>query len=99
MGKKKVQRKNNDSFLDEEVQIVTVEKDDGTVQMAFLPKWMQDAGYGANEKTFREMDAQLNLNEDFFLEEEVLSLTSSKLGRNDPCPCGSGKKYKKCCWT
>lgn len=19
------------------------------------------------------------------------------LGRNDPCPCGSGKKYKKCC--
>jgi len=23
--------------------------------------------------------------------------TSSKLGRNDPCPCGSGKKYKKCC--
>ncbi|MFN4197385.1 MAG: SEC-C metal-binding domain-containing protein, partial [Caldimicrobium sp.] len=21
-----------------------------------------------------------------------------KVGRNDPCPCGSGKKYKKCCW-
>jgi hypothetical protein len=21
----------------------------------------------------------------------------SPLGRNDPCPCGSGKKYKKCC--
>ena len=21
----------------------------------------------------------------------------SKAGRNDPCPCGSGKKYKKCC--
>ena len=21
----------------------------------------------------------------------------SKIGRNDPCPCGSGKKYKKCC--
>ena len=20
-----------------------------------------------------------------------------KTGRNDPCPCGSGKKYKKCC--
>jgi len=19
------------------------------------------------------------------------------VGRNDPCPCGSGKKYKKCC--
>ena len=23
--------------------------------------------------------------------------TSTKVGRNDPCPCGSGKKYKKCC--
>ncbi|MBI2842838.1 MAG: preprotein translocase subunit SecA [Armatimonadetes bacterium] len=22
---------------------------------------------------------------------------SGKIGRNDPCPCGSGKKYKKCC--
>lgn len=20
-----------------------------------------------------------------------------KIGRNDPCPCGSGQKYKKCC--
>ena len=24
-------------------------------------------------------------------------VTSKKVGRNDPCPCGSGKKYKKCC--
>lgn len=23
---------------------------------------------------------------------------SNKIGRNDPCPCGSGKKYKKCCY-
>lgn len=23
--------------------------------------------------------------------------TSGKPGRNDPCPCGSGKKYKRCC--
>ncbi len=23
--------------------------------------------------------------------------TAKKVGRNDPCPCGSGKKYKKCC--
>lgn len=21
----------------------------------------------------------------------------NKVGRNDPCPCGSGKKYKHCC--
>ena len=24
-------------------------------------------------------------------------LVLPKIGRNDPCPCGSGKKYKKCC--
>ncbi len=24
-------------------------------------------------------------------------IKSDKVGRNDPCPCGSGKKYKKCC--
>ena len=23
--------------------------------------------------------------------------TEPMIGRNDPCPCGSGKKYKKCC--
>ncbi|ETI69879.1 SEC-C metal-binding domain-containing protein [Neobacillus vireti] len=29
---------------------------------------------------------------------EVISLqTRQKIGRNDPCPCGSGKKFKKCC--
>jgi preprotein translocase subunit SecA len=27
----------------------------------------------------------------------TLSTTTAKAGRNDPCPCGSGKKYKKCC--
>ncbi len=26
------------------------------------------------------------------------SYSGKKPGRNDPCPCGSGKKYKKCCW-
>jgi preprotein translocase subunit SecA len=25
------------------------------------------------------------------------AVAGKKLGRNDPCPCGSGKKYKKCC--
>jgi len=29
--------------------------------------------------------------------EEVGGKAAAKIGRNDPCPCGSGKKYKKCC--
>jgi hypothetical protein len=30
-------------------------------------------------------------------EDEPPAAVSTKVGRNDPCPCGSGKKYKKCC--
>ena len=30
-------------------------------------------------------------------DENIKPLHSSKVGRNDPCPCGSGMKYKKCC--
>ncbi|HYI11956.1 MAG TPA: DUF1186 domain-containing protein [Thermoanaerobaculia bacterium] len=35
----------------------------------------------------------------FYVHEPVAQIvrTTSKVGRNDPCPCGSGKKYKKCC--
>ena len=29
--------------------------------------------------------------------ETPLSVRREKIGRNDPCPCGSGKKFKKCC--
>lgn len=29
--------------------------------------------------------------------ESSIAEPSKKMGRNDPCPCGSGKKYKKCC--
>ena len=25
------------------------------------------------------------------------AVAEKKVGRNEPCPCGSGKKYKKCC--
>ncbi len=29
--------------------------------------------------------------------EKSVVTEENKIGRNDPCPCGSGKKYKKCC--
>ena len=28
---------------------------------------------------------------------KTIKRESKKVGRNDPCPCGSGKKFKKCC--
>ena len=63
--------------------------------------------------TNKEEDAEHWMNEvepallqlhDFWLERRQLSpprdpvvRNSPKVGRNAPCPCGSGKKYKKCC--
>ncbi len=32
------------------------------------------------------------------LELGEIRANTHKVGRNDPCPCGSGKKYKKCCF-
>ncbi len=32
-----------------------------------------------------------------FVGDKIETQTSNKIGRNDPCPCGSGKKFKKCC--
>jgi uncharacterized protein YecA (UPF0149 family) len=29
--------------------------------------------------------------------EDAPAAAAQKVGRNDPCPCGSGKKFKKCC--
>ena len=30
-------------------------------------------------------------------EKKPVQRKEAKIGRNDPCPCGSGKKYKQCC--
>lgn len=45
---------------------------------------------GALEDTFENNDNHNN-----YINEPITKET--KVGRNDPCPCGSGKKYKKCC--
>lgn len=35
--------------------------------------------------------------EDCVIVNKPIVREGAKIGRNDPCPCGSGKKYKKCC--
>ena len=32
-----------------------------------------------------------------FVPDRPMVRETPRIGRNDPCPCGSGKKYKKCC--
>jgi hypothetical protein len=47
-------------------------------------------GWGNNDENYEN-------NYDFDEDEIVPIRTEPKIGRNDNCPCGSGKKFKKCC--
>lgn len=44
-----------------------------------------------------EIDLQAALMKDAFMVQEPYVREEKKIGRNHPCPCGSGKKFKKCC--
>jgi len=45
-----------------------------------------------NPKSFRGKRTKMKQ-----IENLTIVKTEPTIGRNDPCPCGSGKKYKKCC--
>ena len=48
--------------------------------------------------SYKEDDDEPEMDFDYTAVSETMPLkTGPKIGRNDPCPCGSGKKYKKCC--
>ncbi|OFZ54238.1 MAG: hypothetical protein A2428_07130 [Bdellovibrionales bacterium RIFOXYC1_FULL_54_43] len=46
---------------------------------------------------FRKEDGQWRFFDARALKQEPFKRAEPKVGRNDPCPCGSGKKQKKCC--
>ncbi len=60
---------------------------------------------GVNFKSIRQMkkwmkDHEAELRTEGAPEQakvETVVHEGPRIGRNDPCPCGSGKKYKKCC--
>ncbi|MCT4632995.1 MAG: SEC-C metal-binding domain-containing protein [Firmicutes bacterium] len=41
------------------------------------------------------VEKRKEIRKDYNVSKQVIK--EEKIGRNDPCPCGSGKKYKKCC--
>lgn len=52
--------------------------------------------YGMNEwSNIFDDEKRKQIKKDFNRSKQVV--VEEKVGRNDPCPCGSGKKYKKCC--
>ncbi len=52
---------------------------------------------GEAESAFKKGMPFKNVNNRRVKAKEPIVRGEAKVGRNDPCPCGSGKKYKKCC--
>jgi len=50
-----------------------------------LPQWDKHLSQDRRRELYREQKSSMTV------------VVGPKVGRNDPCPCGSGKKYKKCC--
>lgn len=46
---------------------------------------------------FVREDGEWKFEDGELIGETPMTRETPKVGRNDPCPCGSGKKYKKCC--
>ena len=51
-----------------------------------LEQWMDILGEDKIREIVKEYKAS-----------KTVRRAAPKIGRNDPCPCGSGKKYKHCC--
>lgn len=50
-----------------------------------LPQWNSIYSEDERKRLYKEQKESTTIRKE------------KKIGRNDPCPCGSGKKYKKCC--
>ncbi len=72
------------------LQIIQFKMETAEEEAARIAKQLED------EKRAQEALMQLNMNDEDS-EERIAGTTSKKPARNDPCPCGSGKKYKQCC--
>lgn len=46
---------------------------------------------------FKKIDGEWRFIDGEMIGPKPQTRETPKIGRNDPCPCGSGKKYKKCC--
>jgi hypothetical protein len=82
--------------------------EDSQTDREFRRQWYEDQPLAADEE-FDDPDDYMGdemvLEHDTFLPDDELDaipLTfvrrNDRVGRNDPCPCGSGKKFKKCCY-
>jgi hypothetical protein len=67
----------------------------------FLPRGFVDTFPVALKHAIlrRKERGRLRLYSEFLKQPKASETMQAKIGRNDPCPCGSGKKYKQCCYN
>lgn len=72
-------------------------EDDDTGMVRFTFKVRQQGHIASQSETsmFRKIEGLWF----YWDREDSGKARTTAIGRNDPCPCGSGKKYKKCCGT
>ena len=79
--------------------------EDSKSDMEFRRQWYEEHPLylSDDEDEFEDDDLvveEIELLEDVEDDESAITIVNrgERVGRNDPCPCGSGKKFKKCCY-
>ena len=72
---------------------------DNVGEVEFIAKfnWQGEDRDHHERAHFSKVDGEWYFVEGDAVKSEPFVRSEPKVGRNDPCPCGSGKKYKKCC--
>lgn len=89
---------NYDSYVDMMFDYRSVHKRCGYYSMKEFRQWAMWEQEWLPNQSEKEADKDFDFKD--LLKDSPYSqmpVTKRKLGRNDACPCGSGKKYKKCC--
>lgn len=74
------------------------EHSDGVVEFKAVYADNENKDYLHHEiSTFKKIDNKWYYEDGQIVGTGPIKRATPKVGRNEPCPCGSGKKYKKCC--
>lgn len=72
-------------------------KDDTTGEVEFIARFKENGALREHHENalFKKVEGIWHFSDGVMVKPKPITVT--KVGRNDPCPCGSGQKYKKCC--
>ncbi len=76
------------------LNILFSENDEAKGVVEFIARYRQNGREMHHHETSRFISREGRW---YYVDGQIASHRQPDVGRNDPCPCGSGKKYKKCC--